>query len=107
VTMRGRGRGGRNTEFLLALALALKEHPQIWAVACDTDGIDGSENNAGARLGPDTLARAAGWGLDALSLLDDNDSYCLFDRLNDLIVTGPTRTNVNDFRAIFIERSSL
>lgn len=107
VTMRGRGRGGRNTEFLLALLLALREHRQIWAIACDTDGIDGSESNAGARLGPDTLSRAAGWGLDATALLDDNDSYSLFDRLNDLIVTGPTRTNVNDFRAVLVERGSL
>jgi glycerate 2-kinase len=107
VSVRGRGRGGRNAEFLLALALALNQHPQIWAIACDTDGIDGSENNAGARLGPDTLRRAAGWGLDASAVLEDNDSYHLFDMLNDLIVTGPTRTNVNDFRAILIERGPL
>jgi glycerate 2-kinase len=107
VTLRGRGRGGRNAEFLLALALALKAHPQVWALACDTDGIDGTQNNAGARISPDTLERATTWGFDAAALLDDNDAWRLFDALNDLIVTGPTRTNVNDFRAILIERGSL
>jgi glycerate 2-kinase len=107
VSVRGRGRGGRNAEFLLSLSLALRSHPQIWALACDTDGIDGTEDNAGARIGPDTLGRATGWGLNLAALLDDNDAYRAFDVLNDLIVTGPTRTNVNDFRAILIERGSV
>ncbi|HEX4376894.1 MAG TPA: glycerate kinase [Steroidobacteraceae bacterium] len=107
VSLRGRGRGGRNAEFLLALALALKAHPQIWGLACDTDGIDGTEDNAGARITPDTLERAVGWGYDPQALLDDNDAWRLFDALGDLIVTGPTRTNVNDFRALLIERGSL
>jgi hydroxypyruvate reductase len=107
VTVRGRGRGGRNAEFLLALALALRAHPQIWAMACDTDGIDGTEQNAGARIGPDTLERAVAWGINVQALLADNDAYRVFDMLNDLVVTGPTRTNVNDFRAILIERGSL
>jgi len=107
VTVRGRGRGGRNAEFLLALAVALQAHPQIWAMACDTDGIDGTEDNAGARLGPDTLARAEGWGIDVAASLADNDAYRVFNMLNDLVITGPTRTNVNDFRAILIERGSL
>jgi hydroxypyruvate reductase len=92
---------------LLSLSLALRSHPQIWALACDTDGIDGTEDNAGARIGPDTLGRATGWGLNLAALLDDNDAYRAFDVLNDLIVTGPTRTNVNDFRAILIERGSV
>ncbi|MDK9725666.1 MAG: glycerate kinase [Sterolibacteriaceae bacterium MAG5] len=103
VTVRGSGRGGRNAEFLLALALALGGHGRIHAVACDTDGIDGSEDNAGALLAPDTLARARAAGLDARGRLADNDAWGFFDALGDLVVTGPTRTNVNDFRAILIE----
>ena len=102
VTMKGRGRGGRNAEFLLALALALGAHPAISAIACDTDGIDGSEDNAGAEVTPDTLARAAAAGLDARAMLADNDAYGFFAAIGDLVVTGPTRTNVNDFRAILI-----
>jgi hydroxypyruvate reductase len=101
VTVHGRGRGGRNAEFLLALALALKSAPGIHAIACDTDGIDGSEDNAGALIGPETLIRAG--EMDARAQLMDNDAYGFFAALNDLIVTGPTRTNVNDFRAILIE----
>jgi hydroxypyruvate reductase len=104
VTIRGNGRGGRNGEFLLALAVALDGEPDVWALAADTDGIDGVEDNAGAVLRPDTLARAASAGLDARALLANNDSYGLFSRLGDLIVTGPTRTNVNDFRAILVEQ---
>ncbi|MCU0892844.1 MAG: glycerate kinase [Rhodospirillales bacterium] len=104
VTLRGNGRGGRNGEFLLALAVALGGQPGVWALAADTDGIDGVEDNAGAILRPDTLARAAAAGLDARALLANNDSYGLFSRLGDLIVTGPTRTNVNDFRAVLIGR---
>ena len=102
VTVRGNGRGGRNAEFLLGLALALQEQAGIWAIAADTDGIDGSEDNAGAVLAPTSLARARAAGLDPLALAADNDAYTFFDRLGDLVVTGPTRTNVNDFRAILV-----
>ncbi|HBF50405.1 MAG TPA: glycerate kinase, partial [Massilia sp.] len=102
VTVRGEGRGGRNAEFLLALAIALRGLPNVHAIACDTDGIDGTEDNAGALLGPDTLARAAANGRDPAAMLQDNDGYSLFSALGDLVVTGPTRTNVNDFRAIVI-----
>ena len=105
VTVRGQGRGGRNAEFLLALAIALRGLKNVHAIACDTDGIDGTEDNAGALLGPDTLARAATNGLDAAAMLRDNDGYSLFAALDDLVVTGPTRTNVNDFRAIVITAS--
>jgi hydroxypyruvate reductase len=100
VTVRGHGRGGRNAEFLLALAIALDGAPGIHAIACDTDGIDGSEDNAGAIIAPDTLARARAAGLDPQARLDDNDGYGVFSALGDLVMTGPTRTNVNDFRAI-------
>ncbi len=104
VTVRGRGRGGRNSEFLLALAMALEGAAGIHALAADTDGIDGSEGNAGACIGPDTLARARTLGLDAAAYLADNDAYGYFAVLGDLVVTGPTLTNVNDFRAILVER---
>ena len=103
VTHDGSGRGGRNAEYLLYLALALDGAPGVWAIACDTDGIDGSEDNAGGLIRPDTLARAAGMGLDPAAMLDDHDSYEFFAALGDLVVTGPTLTNVNDFRAIMIE----
>lgn len=106
VTVRGDGRGGRNTEFLLSLAVALDGRAGIAAIAADTDGIDGSEDNAGAVLLPDTLARAAGAGLDVKALLAKNDAYPLFAKLGDLVMTGPTCTNVNDFRAIVIDRTS-
>jgi len=96
------GRGGRNGEYLLALALALDGAAGVHALACDTDGIDGSEDNAGAAIGPDTLARAAAAGLDPAAVLRDHDSYRLFAALGDLVVTGPTHTNVNDFRAILL-----
>ncbi|MCR6629669.1 MAG: glycerate kinase [Magnetospirillum sp.] len=102
VTVRGHGRGGRNAEFLLALTVALDGHDKVWAIACDTDGIDGTEDNAGAVMVPDTLARARALGLDAKARLADNDGYGFFSGLGDLVVTGPTRTNVNDFRAILI-----
>lgn len=102
VTVRGQGRGGRNTEFLLALALALDGAPGIHALAADTDGIDGSEDNAGAFITPDTLRRAKAAGLDVPGLLANNDAWACFSRLGDLLVTGPTRTNVNDFRAVLI-----
>ena len=103
VTLRGRGRGGRNAEFLLALTIALEGAPGIHAIACDTDGIDGSEDNAGALAGPDSLARAEALGLSARASLADNDGYGLFEALGDLVMTGPTLTNVNDFRAILVE----
>ena len=102
VTVRGNGRGGRCTEFLLSLAVDLAGAPNAYAIACDTDGIDGSEDNAGAVLLPDSLSRGTRLGLDARKLLADNDAYGFFSRLEDLVVTGPTRTNVNDYRAILI-----
>ena len=102
VTVTGRGRGGRNAEFLLALAIALEGAPGTFALACDTDGIDGSEDNAGASIAPDTLLRAQATGLDAKARLADNDGYGFFASLGDLIMTGPTLTNVNDFRAILV-----
>jgi hydroxypyruvate reductase len=102
VTVRGSGRGGRNTEFLLSLAIGLDGLPDIQAIACDTDGIDGSEDNAGAVLLPDSLARGADRGADARKLLANNDAYGFFSALGDLVETGPTRTNVNDYRAILI-----
>ena len=102
VTVRGGGRGGRNAEFLLGLAVALDGHRGIHAIACDTDGIDGTEDNAGALLSPDSLARAGSLGVRARDRLADNDGYGFFSALDDLVVTGPTCTNVNDFRAILI-----
>jgi glycerate 2-kinase len=100
VTIRGKGRGGRNTEFLLALALALNGQPGISALACDTDGIDGTEDNAGAIYLPDSNVRAEACGLDLAKRLADNDGWGVFSALGDLVVTGPTLTNVTDFRAI-------
>ncbi len=102
MTVRGQERGGRNTEFLLGLALALDGVPGIDALAADTDGIDGSEDNAGAFISPDTLARARAGGVDVRGCLLGNDAWYCFSQLGDLLVTGPTRTNVNDFRAILI-----
>jgi hydroxypyruvate reductase len=102
ITLKGKGKGGRNTEFLLALAIALDGLPGIYALAGDTDGIDGSEDNAGALIYPDTLARAEKAGLNAKAMLADNDPYSFFAALGDLLETGPTLTNVNDFRAILI-----
>lgn len=103
VTMRGRGRGGRNAEFLLALAIALEGTANsVFALAGDTDGIDGSEDNAGAIITPDTMARAAALGLDPKKFMANNDGYSFFEGLGDLVMTGPTLTNVNDFRAIII-----
>jgi hydroxypyruvate reductase len=106
VTVRGQGRGGRNAEFLLGLAVALNSHAGIHAIACDTDGIDGTEDNAGVLLAPDTLARARALGIDARDRLADNDGYSFFAALGDLVVSGPTLTNVNDFRAILINGRS-
>jgi hydroxypyruvate reductase len=96
------GRGGRNTEFLLALALALRGAPGIWALAGDTDGIDGTEDAAGPLVAPDTHARARAAGLDPRAVLLGHDSYGLFDGLGDLVRTGPTLTNVNDLRAVLV-----
>ena len=96
------GRGGRATEFLLGSAIALQGEPGVWVLAADTDGIDGSEDNAGAVVTPDTLARAAAAGLKAQDFLDRNDAYNFFKPLGDLLVPGPTFTNVNDFRALLI-----
>ena len=102
VTLRGKGRGGRNVEFLLSLAVALGGLPRVHAIAGDTDGVDGSEDVAGAIVTPDTLARAALLGVNARASLDDNDGHGFFEALGDQVVTGPTFTNVNDFRAILI-----
>jgi glycerate 2-kinase len=107
VTVRGSGRGGRNAEFLVALAVALAERSgdcidRLSAIACDTDGIDGTEDNAGALYLPDTLARATALGLSARVRLNDNDGYSFFEALGDLVISGPTLTNVNDFRAILV-----
>jgi hydroxypyruvate reductase len=103
VTVRGSGRGGRNVEFLLSLAIALDGHPRIHALAGDTDGVDGQEEIAGAALTPDSLARAWGKGLRPKDMLDNNDGHSFFTALGDSVITGPTLTNVNDFRAILIE----
>src|SRR5579859_3794298 len=103
VTVRGSGRGGRNVEYLLSLAIALEGHPRIHALAGDTDGVDGQEEIAGAHIAPDTLARAWAFGFRPKEVLANNDAHTLFTGLGDSIVTGPTHTNVNDFRAILIE----
>lgn len=102
VTLRGNGRGGRNAEFLLALTDELRGLPGVYALAADTDGIDGSEDNAGALMTPDSFARAEQLGLDSRRELDNNNGYGYFAALDALIVTGPTRTNVNDFRAVLV-----
>ncbi len=99
VRVTGNGKGGRNGEYGLALAIALDGHPGISAIACDTDGIDGAGDNAGVLVLPDTLARSPD---DASAMQAHNDSYTYFERLGDLVITGPTRTNVNDFRAILV-----
>ena len=96
------GRGGRNTEFLLSLAVALRGQPGIHALAADTDGIDGTEDAAGAIIGPDLPQRVAELGLDMRAALAGHDSYSLFDATDSLIRTGPTLTNVNDFRAVLV-----
>lgn len=102
VVVTGHGRGGRNVEFLLALGLALDGHPGIYALAGDTDGMDGTEPIAGALLCPDSLVRAKALGLQARVSLHDNDAHGFFSALGDSVVTGPTLTNVNDFRAILV-----
>ena len=103
VTVKGKGRGGRNAEFLLSLAVDLDGLEGVHALACDTDGIDGMEDNAGAVIGPDTVERARAKGMKALDHLDDNDAYTYFAGIDDLILTGPTLTNVNDFRVVLVK----
>ncbi len=105
VTVRGEGRGGRNVEFLLALGIALNGQPRIHALAADTDGVDGQEEIAGACLAPDTLARAWALGIKPRDALANNDGHGFFEALGDSVITGPTLTNVNDFRAILIDRT--
>jgi len=104
ITLKGQGKGGPNTEFLLSLAIALDGTPNIYALAGDTDGVDGSEDNAGALIYPDTLKRAEAAGISAKAMLADNDSYTFFKGISDLLETGPTMTNVNDLRCIYIEK---
>ncbi len=103
VTIKGTGRGGRNVEFLLSLAIALDGLPGVHAIAGDTDGVDGAEEIAGALLTPDTLARAWARGINPRASLDNNDGHGFFQALGDSVVTGPTLTNVNDFRAVYID----
>jgi hydroxypyruvate reductase len=102
VKVGGNGRGGRNTEYLLSLATALQGKANVYALAADTDGIDGSGDNAGATLSPKSWLKADKLELNAVNMLKSNDSYRFFEALGDLIVTGPTQTNVNDFRAILV-----
>ncbi len=102
VTVRGKGRGGRNVEFLLSLAITLDGARDVHALAGDTDGVDGQEEIAGALIGPDSLARAWALGMPPRAHLDDNDGHGFFERLGDSLLTGPTLTNVNDFRAILV-----
>jgi hydroxypyruvate reductase len=102
VTVHGDGRGGRNVEFLLSLGIALNGQPQIHAIAGDTDGVDGSEEIAGAYLAPDSLMRARSQAIDPRASLERNDGHGFFEALGDAVVTGPTFTNVNDFRAILV-----
>ncbi len=102
VTIRGTGKGGPNTEYLLSLAISLDGHPDVFAIACDTDGTDGTGDNAGAVIDPSTLERAKALGINPRERLKDNDAYGFFSMLGDMVVTGPTLTNVNDFRAVLI-----
>lgn len=104
VTRRGDGVGGPNAEFALGLALALGGQAGIWGIACDTDGVDGAAEVAGAIVAPGTLARARALGLDPAAALAHNDAHRFFERIGDQVVTGPTLTNVNDFRAILISQ---
>ncbi len=102
MSVHGSGRGGRNVELLLSLAVALRGAPGVHAIACDTDGVDGVEEIAGALVGPDTLRRARALDVDAAAALADNDGHGFFAALGDQVVTGPTLTNVNDFRAVLV-----
>jgi hydroxypyruvate reductase len=103
VTVRGAGRGGRNVEFLLSLALTLDGHPRVHAIAADTDGADGQEETAGALITPDSIARVWAAGINPREALEMNDAHAVFEALNDRVITGPTLTNVNDFRAVLID----
>jgi hydroxypyruvate reductase len=105
VTVRGSGSGGRNVECLLSMALTLGGHPRIHALAGDTDGVDGQAEIAGAHIGPDTLQRAHALGIKPFDALANNDGHGFFGRLGDAVVTGPTLTNVNDFRAILVAQA--
>ena len=100
-----KGRGGRNTQFLLSLAIHLNSEENIYSIACDTDGIDGVESNAGAIIFPDSLKRGLKIGIHARDYLNRNDAYTFFHKLKDLVFTGPTKTNVNDFRALIITKN--
>jgi glycerate 2-kinase len=102
VTVRGKGRGGRNVEYLLGEAIAAGGAPQLWGLAADTDGVDGAEDIAGATFTPDTLTRARAKGHDPQAMLDNNDGHGFFEMLGDSLITGPTRTNVNDFRVTLV-----
>lgn len=102
VSIKGQGRGGPNGEYALAMAIEMQGNKRVYALSGDTDGIDGSEDNAGAQIDPDTLERAKALGLDAEAYLQDNDSYGFFEKAGGLLMTGPTCTNVNDLRAILI-----
>lgn len=102
VAVRGKGQGGRNSEYLLALGIALDGMENVWALACDTDGIDGTAANAGAILTPTTLQRSQANGIAAQTCLENNDTYGFFAALGDLVITGPTRTNVNDYRVTLL-----
>jgi len=104
ITLKGQGKGGPNTEFLLSMAIALDGQSDVYALAGDTDGVDGSEDNAGALIYPDTLKRAEAVGINAKAMLANNDAYSFFKAIGDLLETGPTMTNVNDLRAILITR---
>lgn len=103
VEVTGAGRGGRNSEFLLAFTIATAGQPGVWALACDTDGIDGTETNAGAWTGPEQWRRCGELGLDPRAFLADNDAYGFFERVGGLVITGPTLTNVNDLRVVLID----
>jgi len=107
VTVRGQGRGGRNVEFLLSMAVALADQPGVWALAGDTDGVDGAEEVAGAIVTPDTTARAWARGIRPVDRLMDNDGHGFFEALGDQVITGPTKTNVNDFRAVLVDATAL
>ena len=102
VNVKGSGRGGPNTEFMLALLQELRGRDGIWAIACDTDGIDGTEDNAGAFISPESYKKSKELGLDPSDFLSNNDSYSFFHELGDLVSPGPTMTNVNDFRAVLV-----
>ena len=107
VTVRGAGRGGRNVEYLLSLAIALQGRADTYAIAADTDGVDGQEEIAGAIVTPGTQQRARALGMLPAAYLDNNDAHSFFEALGDSVVTGPTRTNVNDFRAVLITAGKL